>query len=205
MRVVVPFEATHPKTRLSPPLEADERRPFAEAMLEDVLEAIRGAGGDPTVLSTVPIEVDAPVEVDTRRLTPAVNAALEATDEPVAIVMADLALTTPRTLERLFGATGDVVVAPGRGGGTNALVVRHPDFRVDYHGASYLDHLRIAREVGASVRELDSHRLSTDIDEPSDLAELLILSDGAARDWLVDAGFALDIDEGRVGVRRTVE
>jgi len=98
--------------------------------------------------------------------------------------------------------SGDLVVAPGRGGGTNALVVRHPDFRTDYHGASYRDHLRAAHELGASVREFDSHRLATDVDEPADLAELLLHGDGRATDWLRDAGFELATTDGRVGVER---
>lgn len=207
MHVVVPFAAARPKTRLSSVLDAEERRDFARAMLDDVLAAVRAAGYDPTVLSTAPVDVDAAVSVDDRPLTPAVNAVLAAHEDdienrPVAIVMADLALATERTVRRLTRATGDVVVAPGRGGGTNALVVRHPDFRVDYHGASYLDHLRVARDVGASVRELDSRRLGTDVDEPADLTEVLLHGDGSARNWLKKAGFALDVSAGRVGARR---
>lgn len=214
MRVLVPFAAERPKTRLEPVLSAAERSSFAAAMLADVLEAIRLAAHDPVVLSTAPIDdrageladaladelAAARVVVDERPLTTAVNDALAET--PVAVVMSDLPLVTPRVLRRFLGAEGDLVVAPGRGGGTNALVVREPRFRVDYHGTSYLDHLRIARRIGASVREFDSHRLSTDVDEPADLGEVLSLSDGTARRWLRDAGFELDVTDGRVGVRR---
>ncbi|MFB6305141.1 MAG: 2-phospho-L-lactate guanylyltransferase [Haloferacaceae archaeon] len=202
MRVLVPYAAERPKTRLSDRLDADERRSFARAMLADVLDAVRGAGHDPTVLATAPVDAEARVTVDDRPLTPAVNAALDDADGPLAVVMADLALATPAAVARLCAADGDVVLAPGRGGGTNALVARHPDFRTDYHGASYLDHLRVARGVGATVREVDSYRLGTDVDEPADLAELLVHGDGAARDWLRDAGFALATDGGRVTVRR---
>ena len=203
MRVVVPFAAERPKTRLSDVLSSEERERFASAMRRDVVRAVRAGGGDPAVLATAPVDdADAPVTVDDRPLTAAVNAALADADGPVGVVMADLALATGGTVARLLGASGDVVIAPGRGGGTNALAVRHPAFRVDYHGASYLDHLRAARAVGASVREVDSHRLATDVDEPDDLTELLLHGDGAARDWLVDAGFELDVREGRTGVRR---
>lgn len=149
--------------------------------------------------------VDAPVTVDSQPLSSAVNALLTANDEPVtpvAVLMSDLALATPESIRRLMTPPEDVVVAPGRGGGTNALVVRHPDFRVDYHGASYLDHLRVARDIGASVREVDSFRLATDIDEEADLAEVLIHSSGKAHDWLRDVGCTLDVRDGRVGVRR---
>jgi 2-phospho-L-lactate guanylyltransferase len=202
MRVIVPFAADTPKTRLSTVLEAAERRGFARAMLADVLSTLRETGVDPEVLATAPLEVDSPTTVDERTLTDAVNAVLAESGEPVAVVMADLALATPASVERLLEADGDVSIAPGRGGGTNALVVRHPDFRVDYHGVSYRDHLRAAREVGATVRTIDSHRLATDVDEPVDLAEVLIHGDGEARVWLADRGFELAVEEGRVGVER---
>ncbi|OYR54200.1 2-phospho-L-lactate guanylyltransferase [Halorubrum sp. Ea1] len=226
MEVLVPFSTDRPKSRLSAVLDPDERKAFARAMLRDVLDAVRAAGGDPRVLATGPVEADlaCPVDVDERPLTDAVNAALdertgdgggggEGNDgdpDPVAVVMADLALATPEALRELFaaGREADVAIAPGRGGGTNAFVASHPAFRVDYHGASYLDHRRIAAEVGASVAVVDSHRLATDVDEPADLAELLIHAEadegsgGRAARWLRDAGFALDATEGRVGVER---
>ena len=202
MRVVVPFATETPKTRLADVLDADERDAFAGAMLADVLDSIRAAEEEPEVLATAPIDVDAPVAVDDRPLTPAVNAVLEASDEPVAVVVADLAIVTREALCRLFGADDDVAIAPGRAGGTNALVVRHPEFRVDYHGASYLDHRRIARAVDASVAVVDSHRLATDVDTREDLVEVLLHGEGRARRWLEDAGFELSVEGGRVGVRR---
>ncbi|GAA0647217.1 2-phospho-L-lactate guanylyltransferase [Salarchaeum japonicum] len=183
-------------------LDSDERRVLAARLRDDVLDAVRRAGGRPELLATAPVEADVPVTVDDRSLSTAVNAALDDHGEPTAVVMADLGLATPRALSRLFDASGDVVLAPGRGGGTNALVVRHPAFRVDYHGASCRDHRRQAHEIGATLRELDSHRLATDIDEPGDLAELLLHGDGRAARWLRDAGFRLATGDGRVAVER---
>jgi len=205
MRVLVPFAAEDPKTRLSDVLDADERAAFARTMLEDVLDAIRDTGQSPELLATAPLDVDVPVTVDERPLTPAVDAALAATDGPVAVVMADLALATSAALERLFDSEGDVVLAPGRGGGTNALVARHPEFRVDYHGVSFRDHREAAREIGADVAVVDSHRLATDVDERADLAEVLLHGEGAAADWLREAGFALSADGGRVRVVRDAD
>jgi 2-phospho-L-lactate guanylyltransferase len=201
MEVVVPFAVERPKTRLADALAPAERESFARAMLADVLAAVCAAGREPTVLATAPVEVDAPVTVDDRPLTEAVNARLDGA--PVAVVMADLPLATGSAVERLLAPDADVVFAPGLGGGTNALVARHPEFRVDYHGASIRDHRRIARDVGASAATVDSFRLATDVDEPSDLAEVLLHGEGQAREWLVDAGFELAVDGGRVGVKRT--
>jgi 2-phospho-L-lactate guanylyltransferase len=218
MRVVVPFATEQPKTRLSAVLAPDERRAFARAMLCDVVAAVYAAGHTPLVLATAPLDdetfadppdvssaldaADTAVHVDDSPLSAAVNTVLADADGPVAVVMSDLPLATAESVRRLTAIEADVTIAPGRGGGTNALVVRHPDFRVDYHGVSYRDHLHVARDVGASVGTLDSFRLATDVDEPEDLTEVLLHSDGAAHDWLVDAGFDLNVTDGRVGVRR---
>ncbi|HMB49266.1 MAG TPA: 2-phospho-L-lactate guanylyltransferase [Natronoarchaeum rubrum] len=205
MRVLVPFDAERPKTRLADLLDERERSALARAMLADVLAAVRAAGGEPTVLSTAPIDVDAPVRVDDRALTPAVNDVLAdaVPESSVAVVMADLALATDDALADLFASEGDVAIVPGRGGGTNALVVRHPEFRVDYHGLSYRDHRRIAEEIDADVAVADSHRLSTDVDERADLVELLLHGDGRATAWLRDAGFELVVEGGRADVTRS--
>ncbi|MEF8974536.1 MAG: 2-phospho-L-lactate guanylyltransferase, partial [Haloarcula sp.] len=188
MRVVVPVSGSDPKTRLAPVLSPDERREFTEAMLADVVDAVVAAGREPEVISTAPLDCAAPVTVDDRGLDPLVNDLLASTvtDDggALAVVMADLPLVTPQSVERLLTPDADVVLAPGLGGGTNAFVCRHPEFRVDYHGASIRDHRRIARDAGAGVTEVDSRRLATDIDEPGDLAEVLLHSDGAAADWL---------------------
>ena len=205
MRLLVPFEATRPKTRLAGVLDTGERATFARAMLRDVLDACLGAGHDPEVVATAPVEVDdAPVAVDDRPLSTATNARLGG-DEPVGVVVADLALLTPTAVDRLVAAAdgADVAIAPGRGGGTNALVIDHRDFRVDFHGVSYRDHLTAARDVGADVTVVDSMRLSTDVDEPADLVEVLLHGEGGAAAWLRERfELAPDADEGRVGLVR---
>ena len=199
MDILVPFAADKPKTRLAPVLEPDERAAFARAMLLDVCDALEATGREPTVLATAPVEAPHPVAVDERPLTEAVDAHV---DPPTAVVMADLVLATPAALERLFDADGDVVLAPGLGGGTNAIVVRHDEFAFDYHGVSVRDHRRQAAAVDADVETVDSFRLAVDIDETGDLVELLLHGEGRARRWLVEAGFELVTTEGRVTVRR---
>ena len=219
MRVVVPYTDRDPKTRLDSILSERERRSFARAMLRDVVAAVRAAGHDPELLVPAPFGADTgdnaardddpldgvPVTVDERALTPAVNAALGRVGGAVGelgVVMADLAIATPTALRRLVGVGGDVAIAPGRGGGTNAVVVRDPAFSVDYHGVSYRDHLAAAERAGLSVGAVDSMRLAADVDEPADLATVLLHGDGRAREWVVDAGIELDTGSGRVGVRR---
>ncbi|WP_251328170.1 2-phospho-L-lactate guanylyltransferase [Haloplanus pelagicus] len=207
MRFLVPFEASRPKTRLDPVLDADERAAFARAMLRDVLGALRATSHAPEVVATAPVDGNldnVPTSVDDRPLSAAINARLGGTD-PVGVLVADLGLVTPTAVETLVeaAADGDVVVAPGRGGGTNGLVVSHPDFQVDFHGVSYRDHLTVARAVGVEPRVVDSMRLASDVDEPADLVEVLLHGEGEAAAWLREAGFELDAGEGRVGIDRT--
>lgn len=202
MDVVVPFDARDPKTRLNGLLDADERSAFALAMLRDVLDAVRAGGGEPTVLATAEVDVDAPVAVDERSLTTAIDDRIEDADGPLAIVMADLPLVTPDAVERLLDAEGPVVLVPGRGGGTNALVVRTSAFHVDFHGASFGDHRRIAADAGIDPTVVDSYRLSTDVDEPADLVEVLLHGEGRAARWLQEREFELVVEEGRVDVAR---
>lgn len=207
MRVYIPFDPRDPKTRLSPVLDDDERVELSFAMLEDVYEAVEATSHSPVVLSTQPLERE-PVrgfdtEVCSKPLTPAVNAVLEREERPVAVVMSDLALATPEALERLFVPDAELVVVPGRGGGTNAFVAREEGFRVDYHGASFLDHLETARKEGVEVETVDSFRLSTDIDEPEDIVEVLIRGEGASEEYLRGRFEVVsDSEENRVTVRR---
>lgn len=202
MRILVPFDAREPNTRLSSIFSPEQRRKLAELLLEDVLGAVHSAGHQPVVLATDRIDCEHPVEVDDRPLTAAVNAWLDANARPVGITMADLGLVTAGSIERLLEADGDVVIAPGLGGGTNALCVRHPGFRVDYHRGSYRKHRRAARDQGISVTTLDSFRLAVDIDEPADLVEVMLHGQGEAAEWLESEGFELDTSDGRCTVRQ---
>lgn len=216
MRVVVPFDATEPKTRLAPVLNAAEREEVAQRMLRDVLDAVVTLDDvvEVDVVATAPVDLDlgssfdtpARVSVDDRPLSDVVNGAISETvgdGESLLVVMADLALATPGALDRLVQSSGDVVLVPGRGVGTNALVVRHPAFRADFHGTSYLDHRRAAADVGATVESVDSFRLSTDVDEPDDLVEAFVHGGNRTSEWLTSR-FELVVSEaeGRVTLTR---
>ncbi|WP_227378425.1 hypothetical protein [Haladaptatus halobius] len=88
MRVLVPFDPRDPKSRLAPILSENERQEFARTMLKDVIEAIRETGITPEVLTPTRIEVrGASILVDDRPLSAAVNATLDATADPTAVVM----------------------------------------------------------------------------------------------------------------------
>ncbi len=203
----VPYDEREPKTRLSSLMTDEERVDFVRACLVDVLESLsETSAAEPVVLTTEPLDFDG-VEgyeqaVRDEALTPAVNTVLREAETPVGVVVADLPLVTPDALERLFAPDADFVVAPGRGGGTNAFVTRVPEFRVNYHGTSFLDHVEKARELGASVDVVDSFRLSTDADEADDLVEALLHGEGRAAEFVRERFELVEDEERRVGVRR---
>jgi 2-phospho-L-lactate guanylyltransferase len=196
MRVLVPFDVRNPKTRLSDVLEESRRTEFARILLEDVLDVIQRAGHEPVVLATAEMTCQCPVHVDDRPLTEAVNAMVASADLPVGIVMSDLALLRVETLSQLVETGGDVVIAPGLGGGTNALVVRTSEFRVDYHGTSFRDHRTHAKEIDAEFTVFDSFRVTQDIDTPDDLIEVLLHNDRKPAAWLGQHGFSIDETNG---------
>jgi 2-phospho-L-lactate guanylyltransferase len=136
-------------------------------------------------------------------LNEALNACLATLRHPVLIIMSDLPLITVEAVVRLLTTKADVGIVPGRGGGTNSLFIKNPQsFHVDFYGASFLDHVGIARAAGLSIEIIDSFRLHTDVDEKEDLVEILLHGEGKSREFLMDLGFAISIEKGRVGIQR---
>ena len=201
---VIPFRPIDPKTRLAGLLSQDEREAFARAMLADVVEAVRGAGFEPLLLCTSAFDCPGvEVRVEACGLSDALNALLPTLEAPVLVIMADLPLATPDAIGRLGSANVDVAIAPGRGGGTNALFIREPArFHVDYYECSVRKHLAIAHEAGLSATCIDSFRLYLDLDEEEDLVDLLIHGAGRARACLDELGIRLAATRGRVGIER---
>lgn len=187
-------------------MSSEERRYLALTMLEDVLDAVSGLG-EVAILMKDPIPegktfdrlrsrsgfeiLECPQELD-----PALNAMIEAEERrgwpsDLLIAMADLPLMRSCDLEDLVNTPGDVVIVPGSGGGTNLILIRNPKFRVNYYGLSFLKHLRKAQELGLSAGVFESFRCGSDIDEPSDLVEVLIHGQGRTPELLRNMGFEL--------------
>jgi 2-phospho-L-lactate guanylyltransferase len=191
-------------------LSPEERKQLSIAMLRDVLEAVSGVGRV-TVLSRpgfhkLNLHLDVDVVESGLELNDALNSFIERwqgmgwpTD--LLIVMADLALLTRDDISGILGTPGDVVLSPGRGGGTNMILMRRPEFRTCYRGISFTKHLNFAQRLGVRVGTYSSYRAGCDIDEPTDLTEVLIHGRGVALQLLKSLGFALLDDVHRVCVR----
>jgi 2-phospho-L-lactate/phosphoenolpyruvate guanylyltransferase len=111
--------------------------------------------------------------------------------EDLLIVMADLALLSEDDISGILGCPGDVVLCPGRGGGTNMILIRSPMFRTCYTGLSYPKHLAAASQAGLKASIYESFRAGCDIDEPDDLAEVLLHGCGEAKALLTELGFSI--------------
>ncbi|RLI86819.1 MAG: 2-phospho-L-lactate guanylyltransferase [Archaeoglobales archaeon] len=190
MLILIPFKPVNPKSRLSEILSDREREGLAKAMLLDVLDSL---DGDVRIISTHPFNLEGyDVEVDERELDVAVNSRIEG---ETAVIMSDLPLINKKVVEEFFDTKGDVVIAPGRRGGTNMILIRDPRFKVSYHYCSFLKHVEIAKSLNLRVEIFDSFYASVDVDTPEDLLEILIHGRGKrSYVYLHSIGFRLKFE-----------
>ena len=210
IHVVIPFKNRGAKSRLASDLSPKERRLLSFAMLKDVLDAVLGQGRA-TILSRPGLNIadvgyDVEVQESGLGLNDALNALIaeeahQGWPRDILICMADLALLTEKEVAGILNCQGDVVLCPGRGGGTNMILIRNPGFRTCYRGLSFPKHLAYARQLGLEVSVFESFRAGCDIDEAEDLAEVLLHGRGRSKGVLEDMGFILS-EKGRSGLIR---
>ncbi|MHC1571113.1 MAG: 2-phospho-L-lactate guanylyltransferase [Methermicoccaceae archaeon] len=213
MRALIPFKVEDAKSRLATILSPSERSELARLMLKDVLVKVLHSDVDVVEVASTSMAFEPPVEDVSWMYVPhpldtLVNSYLEMVaehmpDEQVMVVMADLPLITVRNIHDIASSTADVVIAPGRFGGTNVMKIAKPDrFEARYYDLSFLTHLRRAEQRGLSVEVYDSFYTSVDIDEPTDLIELLIHGRGEVKEYLEEIGLYLEPRGANVELRR---
>ena len=222
-KAIIPFKKERAKSRLGGVLSEKEREEFAVRMLGDVLVALseseieeveiistcseeqikedlnRGLGlnleWDLESKSNLNLNLKLSVREDGRGLNEVLNEEIKDEKEPVLIIMADVPLATPESINEIISREEDVVITPGREGGTNALFLRKPyKFAVSYYGISCLKHIETARRRDLSYAIHDSFFISTDIDEVDDLIELLIHGSGLSAEYLRGIGVSIPAD-----------
>ncbi len=212
VQIIVPFKHNDAKSRLAPALTPEERRLLAFAMLRDVL-AVVSSYGEVTVLSKPGLEkeelgMDVAILHSNLELNDAINAFIDSHAKrgwpsDILIVMADLALLTGEVVDGILDCEGDVVLCPGRGGGTNMVLTRSPIFRTCYLGLSFPKHCAQAKRLGLHLNIFESFRAGCDIDDPEDLAEVVLHGRGDAPCTLKKMGFEL-AKEGKAALKRGV-
>jgi 2-phospho-L-lactate guanylyltransferase len=190
MKALIPYKKKNAKSRLSPALTLEEREDFVELMLRDVVSSLKEAGiKEIDVLTTpdngVPKDLDVNVVLSEHDLNEAINEYLEQENKPIFIIMADLPMVRACHVNDIVSRTEDVVIVPGKGGGTNVIFLKDPsNYHVKYYGSSFLNHCNIAKARGCSVFIYDSFMLSTDIDEPHDLVEIMLHGHGNSQKYV---------------------
>jgi 2-phospho-L-lactate guanylyltransferase len=192
MKALIPYKKKNAKSRLSPALTLEEREEFVELMLRDVVSSLQEAGvKEIDILTTpdngVPKDLQATVVLNEHDLNEAINEYLSHEQKPILIIMADLPLVRAEHIKEIISKTEDVVIVPGKGGGTNIIFVKDPsNFHVKYYGSSFLNNCNIANDRKCSVYVYDSFLLSTDIDEPHDLVEIILHGHGNSREYVTE-------------------
>jgi 2-phospho-L-lactate guanylyltransferase len=178
------------KQRLAAGIDDERRAAVVAAMLEDVLEAIRGARSiERTIVVTseptaAELAVGAGAEVlpdpdeggHSGATLVGIARALELGAACAVLLPGDCPLLDPRELERLLTGMPErfVAVVPDRHGtGTNALALAPPGaIRPAFGEGSCARHVAAAREAGVpfAVEELSS--LALDLDTPADVVAL---------------------------------
>jgi 2-phospho-L-lactate guanylyltransferase len=198
MKAVIPFKKKGAKSSLKPFLNDEEREELAMCMLKDVIVALSGSAIKETTIITTSkssteeikqsrfkngfdLNLKLDVREDERELNAALNDILRGEKSPLLIIMADLPLVREENINAIIGYADDidVVISPGRRGGTNALFLRRPfDFVVSYYGISFLAHVEAAKKRNMQFAVYDSFFVYMDIDEVEDLIDLLIHDKG---------------------------
>ncbi|ADI73192.1 2-phospho-L-lactate guanylyltransferase CofC [Methanohalobium evestigatum Z-7303] len=206
MRAVIPYKKTKAKSRLSSVLTLKEREEFVESMLKDVVNTLSDAQIKnidvlTTTSNSIPDNLDVKVITSEHGLNEAINSYLKNIQEPVLIIMADLPLVKSNHITDIINTKKDVVIVPGKGGGTNILYLKKPEkFTVKYYGSSFLTHCNIAKKNLNAVEIYDSFLASTDIDEPHDLVEILLHGQGLSRKY-IEKKFEIDDSRGRLKLK----
>ncbi len=186
---VVPMkDPAEAKLRLAPVLSDEERRNFAEAMLQDTLAALASARhiADIVVVAQDPAWRSVAEAAGTGFLKETASAGYNAAAAFAAnafrdatallILPGDLPLVTPAEIDQLTAplATPGIRLAPDRANeGTNGILIAPPGLIATRFGPqSFNRHRQAAAEAGAACETVAVSGLAFDIDTPQDLVAL---------------------------------
>ncbi|MBM4240074.1 MAG: 2-phospho-L-lactate guanylyltransferase [Euryarchaeota archaeon] len=178
---------SHAKTRLSPTLIVEERENLLKAMLKDVIKALKDVvekivviSSDNYVLNFVEhVGVTPLKESGETDLNGALKQALDwcsAYCDQVLIIPSDVPLIKKAHVENLIkkGEIFDIVIAPSKGGGTNALLCPPSSIQMTFGDYSFFEHIKNARALKIPHAVYDSFYLSLDVNTAEDLGEIML-------------------------------
>ena len=177
------------KQRLSSVLNPEERFALAQAMCEDVLQALANWRGRPlvAVVTTDSFARDLAVRFDfeviadddsgeTRAIEMATSVCKERGANSTLVIPADIPLIDGAELQKIIDSAphaGAVLVPDAAGRGTNAAWRSPCDlFPLRFGNDSFLPHRSAANATGLPCVVLELPGIARDIDRPEDLLEL---------------------------------
>lgn len=208
--ILVPVKNTATaKQRLASVLDQPSRTQLAQAMLHDVLTAVHRWKNRPAVgivtsdpyatklaeefrFEVIP-DPDNPGE--TGAIEMATRICVERREESTLVIPADIPLIEPWELEEIFKRApdcGTVLVPAGDGRGTNAAFRRPADlFPLRFGNDSFKPHHAAAQVTGKPCIVLELPGIAVDVDNPSDLQQLISLpgdtrAQKLARAWALE-------------------
>jgi 2-phospho-L-lactate/phosphoenolpyruvate guanylyltransferase len=202
---------THAKTRLSPTLTPLERENLLKAMLKDVIGVLKQKidkiiviSSDEDVLKYVEdMDVVSLVEKGKTDLNgalmQAVNWCSEHSDQ-VFIVPSDVPLIRVEHVENILkmGETADLVIAPAKGGGTNALLCPVNGMEMKFGDCSFFEHIKEAESKNWPHAVYDSFYMSMDVNTAEDLGEIMLHGIGTeTRNFLRSSGLEVHVNHGK--------
>ena len=179
------------KERLSPALSPAQRRALAKAMMQDVLAAVAAVNHNTrvAVVTSDPFagglaqgyrfEVIAdPANLgESDAISHATRHCSAQGADSTLVIPGDIPLVQAADIEQVLRAApaeGSVLVPGWDGRGSNAVLRRPADlFPLHFGNDSFQPHLRAAQATGMPCRVLQLPRIGLDVDNPTDLAQLL--------------------------------
>lgn len=183
------------KSSLSVVLGPEQRQQLVLSMLADVLNAVTQASSisgaavvspDEKVLDFARLHGATDIVKSDLELNGALKSAIKNVVKrgatSVLILPGDMPLLKSADIENLTAMATtrrDVVIAPSKANGTNALLIRPPDLiDLRFGGESFPLHVQEAFRAGVKPRIYRSPSVATDIDEPADLLSIETLGIG---------------------------
>lgn len=208
--ILVPVKNTaSAKQRLASLLDQSSRTQLAQTMLHDVLTAVHDWRNRPAVgvVTSDPYATRLAQEYsfevipdpenpgETGAIEMATRICVERGEESTLVIPADIPLIEPWEIEEIFKHApecGTVLVPAGDGRGTNAVLRRPANlFPLRFGNDSFKPHHAAAQASGKPCIVLQLPGIAVDVDNPSDLQQLISLP-GETRAQKLARGWALE-------------
>ncbi len=198
------------KTRLTPSLTPLERENLLKSMLKDVINTIKDCVDEVVVISSDKdvldyvrvLNVVCLTEEGETDLNGALMQAVKWCSQhanQVLIIPSDIPLIRKSQAEEMVELSDKwpVIIAPAKGGGTNALLIPTKGVDMKFGDCSFFEHLKEAEKAGLHSYVYDSFYLSLDVNTSEDLGEIMIHGFGTeTRKFLKSIGLKVRSNHG---------